>query len=580
MRKNGKRLVSLILALMVPLCLGLPALADDPAPTEIAGWEALATSTYEITEGDALPTFPEKLIGYDADNAPQEVPVTWDNPDGTYDNTVPGGYTFTAALDAAFVLATDAPAAPDITLTVKAATGDGDAPAGDEPIAITSFAAPMALLTWDLTTLGQLVIPAGSSDDYNVSMTGGYTGADPMIAVGANYTGNLTIQDFTIAGTDNVLLETDTGFAGAILLRNVSFTGSAACSGGIGFADGANGTLTLDNASIDVSANYSGVAALLMGGGTVSNVTSRLGVVLADGTSNSLISGGERAGLEVTAGGQLNISGTGALHAECKDPYDGEGAGIGEGGTTPGGNVVIESGTITAVGGYHGAGIGGSYARTYYNGNITILGGHITSTGGGHGAGIGGGCGNVNGNPPAGALTGVVLVLPPAVVVATTTGARAPLVGAMGNAVYIGDPGTPKVTIRTSENTPNAPIYMDVSGVAAIVSALAQAGSTADPARIFLGNTGADGILTTNMEVNDPVRFFTTVLSSDGQAFSADSVTVLADTEVVLSTPNPIATDPTPGDGAPIGLLAGGAGLLLVACLALWQLRRRASASR
>lgn len=68
------------------------------------------------------------------------------------------------------------------------------------------------------------------------------------------------------------------------------------------------------------------------------------------------------------------------------------------------------------------------------------------------------------------------------------------------------------------------------------------------------------------------------MLSSDGQEFSADSVTITQDTGVVLTTPNPILS---PGDASPIGLLAASAaGFLLLGCLAAWQLRRRRAGNR
>lgn len=62
------------------------------------------------------------------------------------------------------------------------------------------------------------------------------------------------------------------------------------------------------------------------------------------------------------------------------------------------GNIVINSGTITAIGGAHSAGIG-SYA-TKSCGNITINGGTVTASTGVYGAAIGcgydgGSCGNI-----------------------------------------------------------------------------------------------------------------------------------------------------------------------------------------
>ncbi|MBQ1683581.1 MAG: hypothetical protein II071_04815, partial [Bacteroidales bacterium] len=52
---------------------------------------------------------------------------------------------------------------------------------------------------------------------------------------------------------------------------------------------------------------------------------------------------------------------------------------------------IIESGTITAMGGESGAGIGGGYNSIC--GNITISGGTVNATGGSCGAGIGSGSG-------------------------------------------------------------------------------------------------------------------------------------------------------------------------------------------
>lgn len=73
----------------------------------------------------------------------------------------------------------------------------------------------------------------------------------------------------------------------------------------------------------------------------------------------------------------------------------GGGAGIGGGGDGgDGGNVVINDGTITATGGGYGAGIGGGSWGD--GGNIVISGGTITATSNGEGAGIGGGCGGGN----------------------------------------------------------------------------------------------------------------------------------------------------------------------------------------
>ena len=89
----------------------------------------------------------------------------------------------------------------------------------------------------------------------------------------------------------------------------------------------------------------------------------------------------------------LTINGTGKLFAYG----NGSGAaGIG-GGKKPYldcGNIVIQSGEITATGRQYGAGIGSSGMSGHNNscGDITITGGKVTATGGSRAAGIGTGC--------------------------------------------------------------------------------------------------------------------------------------------------------------------------------------------
>jgi hypothetical protein len=94
------------------------------------------------------------------------------------------------------------------------------------------------------------------------------------------------------------------------------------------------------------------------------------------------------AGLEVPDGTTLEITGSGALEA-ANTNGSGLGAGIGGGNGSPGGNITISDGTVTASGDY-GAGIGGGNGAD--GGNVTISGGTVTASGGSNGgAGIGGG---------------------------------------------------------------------------------------------------------------------------------------------------------------------------------------------
>lgn len=90
-------------------------------------------------------------------------------------------------------------------------------------------------------------------------------------------------------------------------------------------------------------------------------------------------------GIYVPAGKTLTICGSGSLKASS----NGAGAGIGGGSQKACGNIVIEGGEITAIGGTYGAGIGGGYYATC--GNISITDGNISASGGDWGAGIGSG---------------------------------------------------------------------------------------------------------------------------------------------------------------------------------------------
>ncbi len=98
--------------------------------------------------------------------------------------------------------------------------------------------------------------------------------------------------------------------------------------------------------------------------------------------------------IHVLKGDTLTIKGSGTLTADASGT---DSAGIGAGGIGGCGNIVIEGGTITAIGGVTGAGIGGGEFGDC--GNIVIKGGTIDATGGYYGAGIGGGkflgCGNI-----------------------------------------------------------------------------------------------------------------------------------------------------------------------------------------
>lgn len=122
--------------------------------------------------------------------------------------------------------------------------------------------------------------------------------------------------------------------------------------------------------------------------------------VILEGTN--YVKGGyeDYPGIHIATNKTLTIKGTGSLTAESggsgTEMY---GAGIGAGYKVSCGNIVIQDGDITAIGGKHASGIGGVQDGTSC-GNISISGGTIIAYGGYNSAGIGAGgldssCGNI-----------------------------------------------------------------------------------------------------------------------------------------------------------------------------------------
>ena len=99
-------------------------------------------------------------------------------------------------------------------------------------------------------------------------------------------------------------------------------------------------------------------------------------------------------GIYVPENKTITIGGNGTLDVSS----NGYAAGIGAGFDVPCGNIVIEGGTINAIGGSNSAGIGAGN-NLGSCGTITIKGGVVSATGGDGGAGIGGGegsdCGDI-----------------------------------------------------------------------------------------------------------------------------------------------------------------------------------------
>ncbi len=109
------------------------------------------------------------------------------------------------------------------------------------------------------------------------------------------------------------------------------------------------------------------------------------------GDQNILASAGQyAAGIEVPSDATLTIDGAWGMTVQGGK----NAAGIGSaGGFTPPGKIVVESGTIVAVGGEKAAGIGGGVSANLVADNIVITGGSVIAQGGSLAAGIGAGYG-------------------------------------------------------------------------------------------------------------------------------------------------------------------------------------------
>ena len=184
--------------------------------------------------------------------------------------------------------------------------------------------------------------------------------------------------------------------------------------------------LTIDNAYV----NY--VSPMLLGN-DAANVT-----LVLEG-ENLFVGGRDQAGIVVETGRTLTITGTGSLEARGEDHSIASqscGAGIGGRVNESCGTVIIESGTVTAIGGYCAAGIGGggkygAGSTTGNGGNVTINGGTVTATGNDGAADIGGGCDTAN--------TGTLTVDGNAWVTAANIGAIPTLTKGVVNGTVYGD---------------------------------------------------------------------------------------------------------------------------------------------
>ena len=142
--------------------------------------------------------------------------------------------------------------------------------------------------------------------------------------------------------------------------------------------DGGTHRITLQNVNIDERDNVaaSDSAIEITGGATVT--------LVLEG-SKYLYGYSGHPGIWVDEGSTLIIEGSGSLLAESGEATSGRGAaGIGAGYSGNFGNIIINSGNVTAYGSGGGAGIGGGYEVLVWgdcSGNVTINGGYIKAYG-------------------------------------------------------------------------------------------------------------------------------------------------------------------------------------------------------
>ncbi len=204
----------------------------------------------------------------------------------------------------------------------------------------------------------------------------------PSVAFAGSYTinssGSYTMSSFGYASGDNITI--GNGLTVALIGDSTTMYTNFWISCGAGV------TLTISNVNIDDSTNNYVSPLTFTGSGNT--------LILADGTSNTLIGGAKRAGICVEEGTELTIRGNGTLNAvgngfEEESETNGS-AGIGGNDGNSSGIITIAGGTINATADEYGAGIGGGNGG---NGIVIITGGTVTATGGILGAGIGGGYG-------------------------------------------------------------------------------------------------------------------------------------------------------------------------------------------
>lgn len=170
---------------------------------------------------------------------------------------------------------------------------------------------------------------------------------------------------------------------------------------GIYISNGVTVDLTIENLNITKSEDIS--SCISVGYGATLNLTVKGENNLKAtgwGSAGIEVMGQTKATLRITSASTGTLTAVGGYGSKQFASYGGAGIGGMARITSDITNIyvvdiIIEGGTVNAVGGYQAAGIGGTIGKS--GANITITGGTVNATGGSYGAGIGGGfSGNVD----------------------------------------------------------------------------------------------------------------------------------------------------------------------------------------
>ncbi|MGM9650491.1 MAG: InlB B-repeat-containing protein [Faecousia sp.] len=243
--------------------------------------------------------------------------------------------------------------------------------------------------------------------------------------------GNVTVVDGDTAG--KIKVEYGGGSATEEFDPSQVITVTGTVSGGSLTIDTAT-AVTIKASNLTINNGYNDYMSPMYLRNDAANVT-----LVLEG-ENLFVGGRDQAGIVVETGRTLTITGTGSLEARAEDHNLGYtpscGAGIGGRVNESCGTVIIESGTVTAIGGTYAAGIGGggkygAGSTTGNGGNVTIYGGTVTATGNGGAADIGGGKDTVD--------TGALTVDGDAWVTAANIGGTKTLTRGVVNGTLYGD---------------------------------------------------------------------------------------------------------------------------------------------